>query len=377
LDSVCSAVTQGHFQVLLLHRAIFKGDKWAWIVAGVAMGLAFDSKYTAVFLPVCMGVFLVFSQRFRKILVTPWPWLAGIIMLVTMTPVIYWNVINDFASFGFQGANRAQIIAEEGWKITHILGSIANQSIVLVPILFFAFLIAFPKYLWKQYRNVLEDDNVLFALSFFVPVFGAFMALSFVYWVKLNWIMPAYVTGIIFSVYILKGRWLRAQFVVSIVLHVAAAFQIWGYVFPVKSDDTWYGWEDLADQIEMVHEDYQEAFIFAGDHYKTTAELSFYMDEKVYSHNVLGKHAVQFDFVDTDLSHLDGLDALYIDSDPSMKSVPGESPYPTALNDYFDEVKEIAPIQIKKGNRIVRVFRVFICSNYDSSLLEENERPVY
>ena len=94
----------------------------------------------------------------------------------------------------------------------------------------------------------------------------------------------------------------------------------------------------------------------------------------------MGKRVAQsleFDFVDTDLSHLDGLDALYIDSDPSMKSVPGESPYPTALNDYFDEVKEIAPIQIKKGNRIVRVFRVFICSNYDSSLLEENERPVY
>ena len=34
--------------ILFLHRAIFEDKKWYWILAGIAMGMAFNSKYTAL-----------------------------------------------------------------------------------------------------------------------------------------------------------------------------------------------------------------------------------------------------------------------------------------------------------------------------------------
>ena len=42
--------------LLALHHAVFLDKKWYWIWTGLAMGLAFDSKYTAIFLPA--GCFL-------------------------------------------------------------------------------------------------------------------------------------------------------------------------------------------------------------------------------------------------------------------------------------------------------------------------------
>lgn len=350
--------------LLLFYLALFEKKWWAWLAGGLVMGLAFDSKYTAIFLPACLFSYLILSTQHRKKLLTVWPYLAVALMVIGMWPVIYWNMTHDFASFGFQGAGRAQVIAEEGWKPTHILGSIANQSIVLVPTLLIAFLVLLPKEIISQIKAILSQEKVLFVLSFFLPVFGAFMALSFVYWVKLNWIMPAYIAGCIYAVRILKGNWLKWQFIISIFFHVVLAVQVWFYVVPIKSDDTWYGWDQLAEEVEKRRYTLDDVFVFAGDHYKTTAELGFYMDSKVYSHNVIGRHAVQYDFVDTSLVHLIGKDAIYIDSDPQMKSVPGQSKYPEELDEHFEEVTEQAPIEIKKGQRIVRIFRVFVCKSY-------------
>ncbi|MDX1683840.1 MAG: glycosyltransferase family 39 protein [Saprospiraceae bacterium] len=361
--------------LLVLYRAVFLDKKWAWIVGGVCMGLAFDSKYTAVFLPACLGVFLLLSSRHRYRLLTIWPWLAGIVMIITMLPVIYWNIVHDFASFGFQGANRVEIIAEEGWKPTHILGSIANQSVVLIPVLFITFITKLPMELYRRFRSIMADDKTLFVLSFFIPVFGAFMGLSFIYWVKLNWIMPAYVMGCIYAVRLLTGPWLKWQFILSVVLHLALGIQVWFYPVPIKSDDTWYGWERLAEEVEDISEDHN-AFIFAGDHYKTTAQLAFYIDEKIYAHNVIGRHAVQYDIIDTSFTHLIGEDAIFVDSDPTMRSVPGQTRYPEELDEHFTEVTELDLIKIRKGERVVRVFRVFLCEGY-MGLLPEDKRELY
>ena len=117
--------------MIILYEAIFKEKSWAWILGGLAMGLAFDSKYTAVFLPGCLFFFLIISDTHRKKLLTIWPYLSVLMMIVAMLPVIYWNVIHEFASFSFQGANRAQVIADEGWKPTHILGVIAQTGGVI------------------------------------------------------------------------------------------------------------------------------------------------------------------------------------------------------------------------------------------------------
>ena len=38
--------------ILCLYKAIFEDKKWFWIIAGITMGLAFNSKYTALLLQI-------------------------------------------------------------------------------------------------------------------------------------------------------------------------------------------------------------------------------------------------------------------------------------------------------------------------------------
>ena len=68
---------------------------------GLFAGLAMLSKYSGVFLWVGMGVYiLVFS---RKELKNPYLYLSLLISAICCIPILYWNVQNQFVSFGFHG----------------------------------------------------------------------------------------------------------------------------------------------------------------------------------------------------------------------------------------------------------------------------------
>ena len=79
---------------------------------GIAMGLAFNSKYTALLLQIGLLGFLVFSNQYRKLLLSPWLWISLIISVAVTFPVWWWNYQNEFASFAFQSSERTSSISE-------------------------------------------------------------------------------------------------------------------------------------------------------------------------------------------------------------------------------------------------------------------------
>ncbi len=115
------------------------------------------------------------------------------------------------------------------------------------------------------------------------------------------------------------------QLIFSVVLHLALAAEVIFYIVPVRSDDTWFGWKELSEQVKTVRTAYPDAFIFSSDDYKTSAVLNFYLDEMVYSKNVVGERALQFDFIGTDLQQLNGKDAIFIDSNPRFSNLENET----------------------------------------------------
>ncbi|MGI9282499.1 MAG: glycosyltransferase family 39 protein [Endozoicomonas sp.] len=72
-----------------------------WIVLGVVYGLAGLSKYTAVFLPLGMIIFMCQFHGLRWLRQTG-PWLAALIALLVISPVLIWNADNDWASLAYQ-----------------------------------------------------------------------------------------------------------------------------------------------------------------------------------------------------------------------------------------------------------------------------------
>ena len=175
--------------------------------------------------------------------------------------------------------------------------------------------------------------------------------------------MPAYITGIIWISIYLSKKWINIQLIFSLIVHLVLAVEIIFYIVPVRSDDTWFGWEELAQQVKNIQTNYPESFIFSADDYKTSAVLNFYLNEMVYSRNIIGERALQFDFIGSDLHTLTGKNALFIDSDPGLGREEKDNP-PPALLGYFDTITSISPIFIEKNGRVVRKFSVYFCTNY-------------
>src|SRR5262249_7033322 len=75
--------------------------RW-WALAGVALGLAFLSKYTAVIAP--LGVLIAFTTRpsLRWRLKDYGPYVACIVAAFVFLPVVVWNARHDWVSFAFQ-----------------------------------------------------------------------------------------------------------------------------------------------------------------------------------------------------------------------------------------------------------------------------------
>ena len=83
--------------------------RW-WLVVGLCAGLALASKYTGVFLPLGLGLFLLFARSHGpgpRDLWRPEPWLGLLLAGLVFLPVILWNADHGWAGFARQGGRVA------------------------------------------------------------------------------------------------------------------------------------------------------------------------------------------------------------------------------------------------------------------------------
>ena len=353
--------------LICLYKAIFEQKKWYWILGGIAMGLAFNSKYTALLLQIGLLGFLVFSNQYRKLLLSPWLWFSLIISVIVTFPVWYWNYLNEFASFAFQSSERTSSISEFKISPKNFFGAIGHQMFLLLPVLFLIFITFTYKYIKRVLLKFkIPQAKTLFLLAFFVPTFVGFFSLTPIYWVKLNWMMPSYITGIILAGMFISKKLLKIQIIFSIVFHFLFSLQIIFYFVPIKSDDTWVGWKELALETEKLQEKHTNTFVFSNDNYKTSACLNFFMDNKVYAQNIIGLPALHFDYLGDDLSALNTKNAIFIDSDKRFKNNEKKGDFHPLLKNHFGKVSELEPIIIKINGKESRKFWVFLCTDYQS-----------
>lgn len=363
--------------LLALERALFpieteadgergRGGWLPWIAAGLAMGLAFLSKYTGVFLQGGLVLFLLASPAHRPLLRTARPWVALAVAQVVSLPVWIWNLRHDFASFAFQFGGRA---AESRFDPDDSLGFLASQMAVLLPVGFGLFVWVLGSRTLRALRRPLRATDAvaereLFLLAFAVPLFATCLALSTFTWVKVNWPMPAYVSGLLLVAAAAGRRATAWQVGLGAALLVVAAIELVAYPVPVHSNDTWWGWRELAAEVEEMAERHPDRFFFSGDNYKTTAELRFYTEAPVYGMNVIGWNALQYDYIGEDLSQLTGRDAFLLLAEEDLRPSERTERYVARTRHYFESVEEVEPIELRHRGEVVRMWRVFVCEIY-------------
>lgn len=358
--------------LLAMYKVLFEQRRIYWIWSGIAMGLTFDSKYTALFLPAGAVLFLLLSREHRRYLWSDGFLLSILFFAVTILPVVIWNVNNQFASFRFQSSER---VGGVEFHPLDFFGVIGHQAAILLPVL----LGVLCYYLWKFVRKYgIHISHIparhLFLLCFFVPICGLFTVISPVYWVKINWMMPAYITGIIWVSTWLTFKYIRWQWICSLVVHVALAVEVLLYPVPIHSDDTMIGWNGLGDGVKTLSASYPDDFIFSADDYKTSAMLNLYLGRMVYSRNVIGENALQFDFIGTDLNTLKGRNALFINSLTDVNDDKDEVAFTDELAPFFSSITPLPPIVVTQNGRVVRKFLVYRCLDYRPPLGADDRR---
>lgn len=348
------------------HRAVTSDKAIDWMVTGIMMGASFLSKYTAVFLPAGLFLFLLLRKEHRSKLLTRFLPMFLITALVA-SPVLIWNLEHDFASFKFQGAKRATEMGSGGINLKNVAGLFAHQFAILLPVVFLllaGLLYRFIKRPFRKLRTVSADT--VFLLCFFLPLIGLFVVVSFFSWVKLNWMMPAYISGILWAGIYFKQKWLKYQLLPSLVISTAGLIFILLYPVPVKSDDTWWGWKQLNNALSNKMASQPGYFIFSNDNYKTTAVLNFLRDGEVYGGNILDLPALQFSITHKDApQQLTGRNALFVDSYPQFKKERTTDSLLYKLNQHFKEVKLVDTIVLKTTfGQTARMFLIYDCREY-------------
>jgi 4-amino-4-deoxy-L-arabinose transferase-like glycosyltransferase len=357
--------------LLFLHDAIFRGRQWAWLAAGLFMGLAFDAKYSAAFLQVGLAAFLLASPRHRGLLKTRGPYLALLVAHLAILPVYVWNAQHEFLSFLFQTKERA-IAAPPGLTLRFFFGLVGSQTALLLPPLLFALVGALvrlgPRIVLRPRRT---RERPLFLLCFLVPMVVPFTALSLFAQVKPNWLYPSYLAGTLLVAALATRRVLRWNLALSAVFHAVAALEVLFYFVPLRSDDTWFGWRELARQVEARHAADPKAFLFSADSYKTTAELTFYLpNDRIWGENVLGFPALEYDFIPGPPYELIRQDAIWLDSAPLDSTPERAHKVPQPRN--FEDCVQQEPILIRHRGAIVRKFFVYRCRGFRGPYYEGN-----
>ena len=139
------------------------GAVWRlWLAGGFWLGLAGLSKYSAVFFAFGLVAFIALSPRQRHWFAHPAPYLAALLCLVMLAPVILWNEQNQWISFAFQGARGAP---GAHWRPAQVGAMVLGQIVWLTPWLFVPLaggLIAAARLAWG-------DERRLFLLCLALP----------------------------------------------------------------------------------------------------------------------------------------------------------------------------------------------------------------
>ena len=195
-----------------------------WLALGVLLGLAGLSKYTAV-LPALAVIVTLLVSRGARVLWTSGPWLAALLALVLISPVLIWNAQNEWISFAYQLKHGSG----GTWQAKRLATFAGIQLVAYGPLLFLGAALA-----TREILRARQWLNASLLLFFFIP-FMVMGLMSGGGGSLPHWTAPAWIAMTPFAAIALAQRWasgrkalilafIRAQVVICLVAFVLLFF---------------------------------------------------------------------------------------------------------------------------------------------------------
>jgi 4-amino-4-deoxy-L-arabinose transferase-like glycosyltransferase len=137
------------FVLFFLAKLVETGHGRWWLPVGAAVGAALLSKYTALFFGVSILAWLLIVPRMRRWLLTPWPYLGGLVAFAMFLPVILWNADHGWVSF-LKQFGRTPL---NDWQPRFFAEHIAAQFGLATPPIFVLGAMALASFLKEQGRG--------------------------------------------------------------------------------------------------------------------------------------------------------------------------------------------------------------------------------
>ena len=177
------------------YRILHQQSASAWYGLGVSLGIGMSSKYTIALLGAGIVILLLADPQLRRWWLRKEPYLALLIVLLCFSPVIFWNLQHDWASFTFQSEERAK--SSFVFSTPRFLGNILLFA-TPIGVLSLLGLLTQRKVFSTQLRQLQADIPALNVKSLwqltFLGLFPIllFGALSIARTSKLNWTGPCW-----------------------------------------------------------------------------------------------------------------------------------------------------------------------------------------
>lgn len=330
--------------VMVLFFAFERNSLGLWLLAGLLGGLAFLSKYPALFLLPCALLFGLFYRR--ELFKSPKPYSSLLPALLLSLPVLYWNYRHHFVSFRHVSALASKSASLPNFQ--SLLEFLGGQALLLSLISF----LLMPQ-LWL---SSIRDRKKGFFVMFSLPVFVFFLVLSMFKRVEANWAGFGYFAlFVLLSVHLSKSRLLLPTYLVSgflfLLLHFTPLLDLVGLggLLPPKRDPAkvGVGWSELGLAVSQLRKS-QEKIV--SPHYQISAELAFYVEGNPRTFCInLGRRMNQYDLWSKDYQG----DAIFVDYVPIDQRVLSAS----------DGIIEAREVSVRWRGQEVRKFYLYRLKN--------------
>ena len=148
-------------QLLFFTGSIYLMSKWVikphsftntnWLVLGCLIGLATLSKVHGLYLWAGFGGFILFHQI--KTLKQPFLYIAVLITLAVLIPIVYWNFENDFITYTFHSKR----VLHSGIQVASLLQQMVGEVFYQNPLVYISCLV--PLIRFKKLKSIVQNQN--------------------------------------------------------------------------------------------------------------------------------------------------------------------------------------------------------------------------
>ena len=360
--------------VLFFLAKVLETNRGAWWLAvGAAVGAALLSKYTALFFGPAILIWLLSVAKLRRWLISPWPYLGGIVALAIFSPVIFWNADHHWVSF-IKQIGRSRI---DGFNFAFIGELIPTQIAFATPLVFI--LGAMGLYAMSRRETGALPARVLISAVFWTIVVYFFWH-SLHARVEANWFAPVYPAFAIAAAVAAHLTWpVRGQRVVDFCVRWAPPTGVLMFVLLLVQANTGLltgfrrdatvrsvgvGWPQLAREIEAVRVRTGATCVLAPD-YGTTSWLAFYLPKDVCV--VQPVQRIRWvNMGEPDAAKLSGK-LLFVDE---VRSV--TQPY---VKETFQKIERVAEFRRMRGPLVIETYGIDLLEGVKKPVLDNSPPP--